>query len=218
MEFVRGAQHNLVSAEQSGYELLDLVRTRLNWQDFSNKRILDIGCGTRLAQAIVSNQIDLAKYVGLDVFKQQIQFLQKAVDDPRLEFHHIDLYNKMYNLDGTVLTLDYQFPLGNQQFDIIGLFSVFTHLEPQDVDCMLHIMKRYLTPNGKIIFSVLINNDISGFNDMDPDKPLLFAAYSEALIRHLLVRNGWRIISFNPKKKAAGEFTLIQPHFVCELI
>jgi SAM-dependent methyltransferase len=216
-QFVRGALNNKVPAEQSGFELLDLVRKRLGLEDFAGKSILGIGCGTRMAQAILGNEISIGRYVGLDVYREQANFLREHVTDPRFSFHHVDLHNRLYNPEGQMLSMDYRLPIADQGFEFIWLFSVFTHLEPHDADCLLHIMRRYIKPDDRLLFSVLIDNEVSAFDDRDSERPLMFAAYTEYFMRHLVSRNGWHVLASMPPVESPSGFTLIQHHLVCEL-
>ena len=80
----------------------------------AGESVLDIGCGTRLAEAIVASDIPLRRYVGIDVYRELIEHMQREAVDDRLEFHHVNLHNRMYNPDGDLLTLDYRLPVGER--------------------------------------------------------------------------------------------------------
>ena len=53
------------------------------------------------------------------------------MSDPRFEFHHFDARNELYNPTGTPLADFEELPVGSARFDLISLFSVFTHLTPR---------------------------------------------------------------------------------------
>ena len=67
------------------------------------RRALDFGCGVRFAQAIVNRGIPVGRYVGVDVYREMIEFLTANVTDPRLEFVHLDAHNALYNPAGRPL-------------------------------------------------------------------------------------------------------------------
>ena len=52
--------------------------------------------------------------------------------DSRFEFHHLPASNDLYNPDGTPLGEFERLPAELEAFDLICLFSVFTHLAPDD--------------------------------------------------------------------------------------
>jgi hypothetical protein len=152
----------------------------------------------------------------MDVDRELIEHLSDQVHDQRFSFHHLNLHNKMYNPQGKRLTLDYALPL-QEKFTVICLFSVFTHFEPGDVDCMLAVLRRYIEHNGKLIFTCFLDEDVSGFDDRDADSPLKEAAYTEFLLRHLITRNGWDIEALYPPTKSVKGYWLMQHCFVCAL-
>ena len=52
--------------------------------------------------------------------------------------------------------------VGTQTFDVIWLFSVFTHLNPQDYRVMLKLLRRHACPDGKLFFTVFIDELTEG--------------------------------------------------------
>ena len=73
---------------------------RLGWVSLSGKRILDFGCGVRFARAIVNLGLDIGVYVGADVNRDAIAWLQANIADGRLAFAHVNDHNPMYNPRG----------------------------------------------------------------------------------------------------------------------
>ena len=63
----------------------------------------------------------------------------------------------MYNPQGEPLSANTRLPLEEHSFDYICLFSVFTHLAPHDYTAMLQMLRRYIKPDGKIIYSLFVN-------------------------------------------------------------
>src|SRR5438046_3211368 len=89
---------------------------------------------------------------------------------------------------------DAQLPVRGD-YDVIWLFSVFTHLCPEDTDALFAILRRYVRPSGTLFFSAFIRSGVERFEDKDPANPLLRAAYSEGYMRELATRNGWNVLS-----------------------
>ena len=153
---------------ESGVKLLALMASRFGLDGLGNSRILDIGCGTKFTQAILSRNIPIARYVGIDVYAEMIQFLRESVGDSRFSFHHIDLHNEMYNAGGQPLADTRELPISETDFDIICLFSVFTHLAPHDYAPMLKLLRNYIHPQGKLIFSLFVHElTPGGYGCMD---------------------------------------------------
>jgi SAM-dependent methyltransferase len=211
--------------------LLDYMCRRLGIKDLGQIEVLDVGCGVRFTQALLRHSLPVRRYVGIDVYRAMIEYLKQAVDDPRFEYHHLNAHNELYNPEGEPLAADTALPVGSSSFDLICLFSVFTHMAPHDSESMLHILRRHIRPDGKLFFSLYIDELTEGghglmdgwakrlgesvvgtidtFKDMDPKKPLRWAVYSERFVRELIEDAGWKVESLSPPE------TFIQHHFIC---
>lgn len=153
---------------ESGQQLIQLMCRQFNLPDLGNSSVLDMGCGCKLVQAFLNDNLPVGKYVGIDVFPAMIEFLQKSVTDSRFQFHNLNLHNEMYNKTGEALTANTVLPVPEASFDIICLFSVFTHLAPHDYVSMLQMLRRYIKPGGKMIFSLFLNETTnSGLSFID---------------------------------------------------
>ena len=152
-----GKAGNEQESVESGLQLIQLMCRRFNLPDLGSTRVLDMGCGCKLVQAILARGLPIGQYVGMDVFPQLIHFLQSNVTDPRFSFHVLNTHNEMYNKTGEPLSADTRLPVPEASFDLICLFSVFTHLAPHDYVAMLQMLRRYIKPTGKIIFSLYVN-------------------------------------------------------------
>ncbi len=164
----RGAHEDEQKWIESSHELLALVERSCGLSSLAGRSVLDMGCGTKMAKLLLEQDIPVARYAGMDVNRDVIEFLQAHVDDPRFTFHHLDVRNELYNPDGLPLQDRTELPVGAEQFDIIWLFSVFTHLEPADYRAMLKLLRRYVRDDGWLVFSLYINEvTSSGFGPVD---------------------------------------------------
>jgi len=141
---------------------VDIMHRKLGRPDMSQSRVLDMGCGWRMTKTLLDHNIPIAEYVGVDVYAGMIEFLSENVTDPRFSFHTIDAHNEMYNPDGKPLSAVEPPDLREGSFDIICLYSVFTHLAPHDYEAMLKFLRPFVKPEGKLIFSLFVNETTEG--------------------------------------------------------
>jgi SAM-dependent methyltransferase len=147
----------------SGAWLLDHMCEHLGVPDLGELEVLDFGCGVRFAQTIVNRALAIKRYVGVDVYRDMIDFLVANVGDPRLEFLHLDAHNDRYNPTGRPLAVVADaLPIERNRFDLICLFSVFTHLAPHDYGAMLRVLRRFVRPTGRLFFTLFINEKTEG--------------------------------------------------------
>jgi SAM-dependent methyltransferase len=237
----RGArQKNQQAYVESGAELIALMCKEFDLPDLAAASLLDMGCGTKLAQALLSGSMPIKEYVGIDVYRDMIDYLVAEVHDQRFSFHHMNTHNAMYNTGGELLTGETPLPaaVARQHFDIICLFSVFTHLAPHDFVAMLKVLRPYINNRGRLIFSVFIHEQTAGglglidvlkrdlqtrgkdvsdfalpppdFVDANPAKPLTWAVYSRKHALELMAGTGWELESLN------DPLPFIQHYFICK--
>ena len=157
-ELERGAYADREDWLESARFALDLLARTLGREDLTGIELLDVGCGTKLVKALLDESLPIGHYAGIDVEPGVIEWLRAKVSDPRFEFHHLDAHNP----HGKPLASFDLLPVGARQFDLICLFSVFTHLAPPDFGAMLRLLRRHIQPGGKLLFSLYIK---------DPDRP-----------------------------------------------
>jgi SAM-dependent methyltransferase len=162
---------NAVSAEDLRNEersldnavwLIDHMSTHLGVANLEGLDVLDFGCGVRFAQAIVNRRLPIRRYVGVDVYRDMIEFLAANVTDPRLEFAHLDAHNALYNEEGRPFdevagTLSIA-----GEFDVLCMFSVVTHLAPHDYVSVLRLLRRFVRPGGHLFFTLFIDEETPG--------------------------------------------------------
>ncbi len=146
----------------SAYQLLNLMCRELALPDLAQQTVLDMGCGTKLVQAVLTRNLPMGRYIGVDVARSTIDYLREEVDDSRFEFHQANTHNAMYNPDGEPLASAPALPVAQDSVDIICLFSVFTHLAPHDYADMLVYLRPYIRPGGHLLYSLFVNETTVG--------------------------------------------------------
>lgn len=207
--------------------------------DLGGLEVLDFGCGVRFAQAFVNRQVPIKHYVGVDAYLEMIEFLQANVRDLRLEFVHVDARNERYNPTGEPMSKETSTPIDGRQFDLICLFSVFTHLAPHDYVAMLELLRRFAKPTTRLFFTLFIDEPSAGghgmvesfvrtraemsgdnaapaprppapaYREFFPDQPLLASVYSREHALELVEGTGWEVLGVSPPD------VHLQHHIVC---
>ena len=130
----------------------------------SESRILEIGCGSgRLPVGLLSTDQSIERYVGIDVDVEAIRWCERwiAAEHTTFQFLHIDVYNERYNPKGaTHLDDRFRFEVADQSCDIIYLYSVFTHMEIDDIGVYLREFKRILAPQGKAFLTAYLEDNV----------------------------------------------------------
>jgi|CXWL01.1.fsa_nt_gi SAM-dependent methyltransferase len=228
-------------AVEAAVGLIDYMAHHIGVDNLATLDVLDVGCGVRFSQAFVDRDVPIGSYVGVDAAGDVIDFLSANVNDPRLSFLHLDVHNELYNPDGVPLTATTPLPLGKREFDLICLFSVFTHLAPVDYVAMLKLLRQFAKPDGRLFLTLFINERTEGghglidglsnaaaanvdeasmpahrsvpdFVDLYRDKPLMWAVYSRSHALDLIEGTGWEVVS------VTDPLPYIQHHIVCRPI
>jgi SAM-dependent methyltransferase len=150
------------AAEESALFLIQHVCRTLGVANLSDHEVLDVGCGTKFTQALINHGLPIKRYVGVDLYAEMIDFLRENVADARFEYHDIDVRNEAYNPDAPPMTVETDLGVGASSFDLIWLFSVFTHMGPPDYHTMLRLLRRYVRPNGRLIYTLFIDELTDG--------------------------------------------------------
>lgn len=177
--------------------------------------VLDIGCGYgRLPIGILKKAGEIELYQGVDVDKQAIQWCKKYLEKnhPDFKFFHVDVKNLRYNPEGNNLTSEFQFPFDNQIFNIIYLYSVFSHMVVDDIKIYLSEFGRVLSPNGKIFFTAFLEENVpdmsinpEGYRRDKWSSALLCVRYNKKYFEALLDEHGFKIDNFEYEKETHGQ-------------
>jgi SAM-dependent methyltransferase len=196
--------------EVTGAFVLKTVCRRLGWSSLAGKRLLDFGCGVRIARAIVNLGIEVGCYAGVDVNADAIGWLRSNVEDSRFRFERIDMHNPLYNPQGSTAGEDALQAIGLADFDAACMFSVITHQQPEETREILRMLSRCVTPGGRMYFTAFIAESIDECAECDPAHPRALCSYNPDYLIGLADACGWVV------KKAYPGSELLQPAFVCD--
>jgi len=203
---------SLMPAQDSGAWLLERMRQRIGLKTLAASRLLDFGCGVRFTQAILNHRIPIRSYTGIDCFAEMIDFLRSTVRDPRFSYVLLDAHHPLYNPKGRPLSNETELPLPLHAFDVISLFSVITHQNPDDAAFIFSLLRRHTATQGRLLFTCFLDTGIAEFEDRSPDKNGGMCFYNPDFLTRLVEGCGWRIV-----QRAPGEGPLIGDSFVCAL-
>jgi SAM-dependent methyltransferase len=176
--------------------------------------VLDIGCGAgRLAIGLRARDVKFERYVGVDVSRSMIDWCaqQLASIDPRLSFIHIDMRNARYNPAGEagIKALD---QLGDEAFDAVNLYSVFSHMAADDVRGYLAFIRRVLRRNGACFLTMFVADDVPPMTENPPGYgglkwagPLHCVLYDRQYLLTLLREAGLEIVKEIPEINIDGQ-------------
>src|SRR5262245_48492845 len=159
--------------EETGSHLIRLGTERLGLTTLASSDILDVGCGVRFAQALVNRDIPVRSYTGIEVDTSIVDFMRSQLEpfDARFRFVHWNVRNDLYNGHGDrLLSTETSLPV-TQEFDVIWLFSVFTHLDRVEAAGMLKLLRRVIRPSGGLLFTAFVDPALDGVENRQPARP-----------------------------------------------
>jgi SAM-dependent methyltransferase len=139
-----------------GQYLKKLLQRFANLAPDSN--VLEIGCGCGRVPVALIDTFRNGSYLGVDIDEISLQACQQNTlfDDKPFYFSLINVYNEIYNPSAEESAEFYHFPFSQEQFDVIFLFSVFTHMLPASVANYIKEISRMLNFGGRCLFSCFL--------------------------------------------------------------
>lgn len=125
--------------------------------------LLDVGSGPgRLAIGILERVGEIQKYRGIDVIEDYVLWGHHHITfgHPNFRFVHANVENSRYNPDGTQTDSTFTFPFVDEEFDIVTLYSVFTHMLAEGVRAYLKEFQRILRPDGRIFLTAFLEDGV----------------------------------------------------------
>ncbi|MFH1671004.1 MAG: class I SAM-dependent methyltransferase [Patescibacteria group bacterium] len=177
--------------------------------------LLEIGCGPgRLSIGILNTIGELRAYRGVDVSKVAIDWCKKHIEQkyPTFQFFHADFKNDRYNPEGTKAIV---LPFPDQAFDIIYLYSVFSHMKTPDIRAYLNEFKRLLKPTGSIFLTAFIEENVPEMEENPADYKqdwkgaLHCVRYDKAHFEKLVGEFGFAIEKYKQGVETDGQSSLI---------
>lgn len=148
---------------KGGDELLTMLKEYADLQP--TDRVLDVGCGIgRVAAPLTKYLNDKGSYVGIDIVQPAVNWMKKTYekDHKNFQFYHLDVHNSAYNPNGKQIADQVVFPFsGKNQFDVIFLISVFTHMYPEHIRHYIKLFEQQLKPGGRVFASMFINDEFA---------------------------------------------------------
>lgn len=111
--------------------------------------VLEVGCGCgRIALGLVG-ELNEGNYTGADIDPISLQACRDnaRLSERQFQFVLMDVRNSIYNPTGNSSPESYVFPFPDESFDVVFLYSVFTHMLPEAVDNYLSQIGRVLRPS-----------------------------------------------------------------------
>ena len=178
-------------------------------------RVLDIGCGAgRLPLGILDVVGTVRGYEGIDVDRYAIEWCRHwiAEDCPAFRFTHLDIHNDRYNPAGRIrLDGRFRFDFPDGHFDVIYLYSVFTHMKAADTRVYLRELRRLLAPKGAIFLTAYLERDVpdvcinpAGYRQPS-NKPLHRVRLNRDFFAGMLAENGLAVRRFDEHGEYDGQ-------------
>jgi SAM-dependent methyltransferase len=124
--------------------------------------MLDIGSGIgRKTIPLLSFLSPAAMYVGMDINTTGIDWCLRNITSKngRFMFFPVNIYNKFYSPNGSIIPNKLVLPFADNSFDVVALWSVFTHMYPDDIAHYLSEIARVLKPGGQLLCSYYLMNE-----------------------------------------------------------
>ena len=160
-------------------------------------RVLDIGSGQGRLAIGLSNfyKGKLNCYFGIDVDRFSVEWCKRNISalNEGFNFLHLDVENERYNPNGYKLHDPIQLPFKADSFDVVFLYSVFTHMRSDDIQYYLNEISRMLSTDGRVFFTAY-SEDTSENEAINPQGYLeeTFGKSLGALHRVRFSHNFWK--------------------------
>lgn len=180
-----------------------------------DSRVLEIGGGPgRLPIGILQKVGDVRQYSDVDVDRKSVEWCERYIhsDHPSFTFTHIDVANLSYNKKGPIAQTEIRLPFADLTFDIIYLYSVFSHLTRQDIKAYCREFQRLLHPEGKVFITTFVEEDVPEMiiNPQDYQGrrwtgPLHCVRYNREFMEQLYKEHGFVVERFEYGEETDGQ-------------
>jgi SAM-dependent methyltransferase len=185
----------------------------------ADSSILDMGCGPgRLAIGILNQLGDIKAYRGIDVLPIPIDWCRRYItkNHPSFQFFRINAKNQRYNPEGEEVKSGFHFPFADNEFDVIHLYSVFSHMKEEDVVVYLNEFHRVMKPSGKLFFTAFLEENVPPMT-INPENyrmnwdntPLHCVRYNRSYLETMLDLYGFSVTHFDYESDTDGQSLVI---------
>lgn len=143
-----GSPANAKKYMEQSFHQLSLLQTEINLKP--NDTVLDIGSGIgRTAISLCGYLNSNGKYEGFDVVKKGVDWCNAKIgkEYSNFNFTFIPLFNDLYN-NSHLKAESFVFPYEQEYFDKVFSFSVFTHMQIDEIQNYFKEINRVLKNNG----------------------------------------------------------------------
>lgn len=164
--------------------------------------LLDVGCGVgRLPLGLVSRLGEVSHYRGIDVSTVAIRWCKKYIEafHPGVQFTIVNVHNSRYNPAGTKAEHDFRLPFQDEEFVVIYLYSVFSHMIEEDARQYLREFRRILKSNGRVFITAFLEENVPPFVENPIDYkmkwggPLHCVRYEKGHFAKLVQESGFKM-------------------------
>ncbi len=205
----------LGSPADTGLALINYMCERIGINSLAGLDVLDFGCGVRFSDSILNRDVPIGSYTGLEVSAEIVEFLKENVTDLRMSYHHVNTLNRLYNPQGERLDPRGPSPLRDAKFDVVCMFSVVTHQQPQEAIPIFQFLRHHIRSSGHLFFSAFIHDDNLDYRELSPDSPGHMSSYSLPYISNIITEGGWSIVSVADPYPSDSDLKLIMTSFLC---
>jgi ubiquinone/menaquinone biosynthesis C-methylase UbiE len=179
-----------------------------------HSHLLDVGCGVgRLAIGLLRRFGQAHHYRGIDVNKTYIDWCNAHIArrHPGFQFTRIDVHNPRYNPSSSGIDDSFRLPFVGHEFDVIYLYSVFSHMLAEDARVYLREFDRVLKPSGAIFLTGFIEENVPDVEENPPNYRMAWQGhlhcvrYNKAFFERLLAASGFAIDRFEYEREANGQ-------------
>lgn len=179
----------------------------------ASSAVLDVGCGFgRLAIGLADRLPALRRYEGVDVSSAAIAWCRRYIGrrNAHFRFTHIDMHNRRYNPGGHT-PQEIRLPFDGGAFDVAYLYSVFSHMELEDVTKYLAELRRLIRTGGGLFVTLYAGEagpDVV-LNPKDSDRewkgPLHCVRYRRDMIEGLFREKGFAVAAVSHGTETDGQ-------------
>lgn len=144
-----------------GQHQLQMLKEYANLEP--NHKVLDIGSGIgRTAIALTGYLNPRGSYEGFDVVERGVQWCNSRIhkENSNFNFKYVPLFNDLYNT-ATLKATEFIFPYPNNSMDVAFSFSVFTHMQLEEIQHYFNEVQRVLKPGGVCLSTFFLFDDAS---------------------------------------------------------